>query len=38
VLQVNAVVMARDGFAFYVSKNGVWLVDHVPNIYLSRVP
>jgi putative RNA 2'-phosphotransferase len=38
VFQVDAAAMARDGFTFYLSKNGVWLVDHVPSTYLSRVP
>ncbi len=36
VFLVDAAAMARDGFKFYLSKNGVWLVDHVPSTYLSR--
>lgn len=38
VFQVDAAAMTRDGFIFHVSKNGVWLVDHVPSSYLSMVP
>jgi putative RNA 2'-phosphotransferase len=34
VLSVDAAAMAADGFTFYVSANGVWLVDHVPARYL----
>ncbi len=37
VFHIDAEAMARDGFTFYLSKNGVWLVDHVPSTYLSRV-
>jgi putative RNA 2'-phosphotransferase len=36
VLAVNAGEMCRDGWVFYRSGNGVWLVDHVPPRYLSR--
>jgi len=36
VLQVDAAAMAADGFAFYRSANGVWLVDAVPPRYLTR--
>jgi putative RNA 2'-phosphotransferase len=31
---VDAAAMQRDGFSFYCSANGVWLVDHVPVKYL----
>jgi putative RNA 2'-phosphotransferase len=34
VLAVDAAAMQRDGFTFYCSANGVWLVDHVPAQYL----
>jgi putative RNA 2'-phosphotransferase len=34
---VDAAAMHRDGFAFYRSANGVWLVDAVPAKYLSIV-
>jgi putative RNA 2'-phosphotransferase len=37
VLTVDAAGMARDGLAFYVSANGVWLTDHVPAEYI-RIP
>jgi putative RNA 2'-phosphotransferase len=33
VLTIDAAAMARDGRAFYVSANGVWLTDHVPAEY-----
>ncbi len=36
VLRVAAGEMARAGHAFYVSANGVWLVDSVPPEYLHR--
>ena len=35
VFRVDAAAMARDGFTFYLSRNGVWLVDRVPTAYLS---
>lgn len=35
ILQVDAARMHRDGFKFYLSKNGVWLVDHVPTSYFT---
>jgi putative RNA 2'-phosphotransferase len=37
VLHVDAARMHADGFAFFVTANGVWLVDRVPPAYL-RVP
>jgi putative RNA 2'-phosphotransferase len=36
VLAVDAEKMHRDGYAFYRSGNGVWLVEYVPPRYLSR--
>ncbi|WP_435022348.1 RNA 2'-phosphotransferase [Tundrisphaera sp. TA3] len=36
VLEVAAGRMHRDGIAFFVSANGVWLVDAVPPGYLAR--
>ena len=36
VLAVDAGEMHRDGYVFYRSGNGVWLVEHVPSRYLSR--
>src|SRR4051794_1441040 len=35
VFAVDAARMAADGVPFYVSENGVWLVDAVPPRYLS---
>jgi putative RNA 2'-phosphotransferase len=35
VLSVDAARMAADGFSFFVSANGVWLVDSVPSSYLA---
>ena len=34
LLTVNAKAMAEDGYVFYQSNNGVWLVEHVPPTYL----
>jgi putative RNA 2'-phosphotransferase len=40
VLTVDAATMVDDGYTFYLSGNGVWLVDAVPARYLGewRVP
>jgi len=38
VLEVAAQAMARDGHRFFVSPNGVWLVEHVPPSYLAFPP
>jgi len=35
IFKVDAVRMARDGFAFFQADNGVWLTDRVPAEYLS---
>ena len=37
VLEVDAGSMCRDGWAFYLSGNGVWLVENVPPGYLRPV-
>ena len=34
VLVINAIKMHEDGFKFYLSDNGVWLVDVVPPEYI----
>lgn len=34
VLRVDAAAMARDGYLFYRSQNGVWLTEHVPPQFL----
>ena len=36
ILTVDTAAMARDGYAFYRSANGVWLVDAVPVQYLAE--
>lgn len=35
ILKIHARKMYVDGFKFYVSENGVWLVDEVPSKYIS---
>lgn len=35
VIKVNAKVMDNEGYEFFVSENGVWLVDFVPARFLS---
>jgi putative RNA 2'-phosphotransferase len=35
ILNVHSGAMHRDGYAFYLSENGVWLVDAVPPQYLA---
>jgi putative RNA 2'-phosphotransferase len=37
ILAVDTAAMHRDGYAFFCSANGVWLVDHVPPSYLRLV-
>lgn len=37
VLKVDARQMARDGYVFYLSENGVWLVKEVPAKYLEKI-
>ncbi len=34
VFYIDSKGMQRDGYAFYLSNNGVWLIDHVPPQYL----
>jgi putative RNA 2'-phosphotransferase len=38
ILVVRADEMKRDGLPFYCSDNGVWLVEHVPPVYLDFPP
>ena len=38
IFEVDAAGMHRDGYVFYRSENGVWLVDEVPTGYLRRLP
>ena len=37
VFTVYCLAMRRDGFCFFRSANGVWLVDNVPPAYLGRL-
>ncbi len=37
VFAIAAAAMHRDGYHFYRSANGVWLVEHVPPAYLQQV-
>ncbi|BAQ61284.1 RNA:NAD 2'-phosphotransferase [Geminocystis sp. NIES-3708] len=34
ILKINALSMHKNGYLFYISDNGVWLVDFVPANYL----
>jgi putative RNA 2'-phosphotransferase len=36
ILRIDAAAMAAAGHAFYLSRNGVWLVEAVPPAYISR--
>ena len=36
VLAIDAAAMHRDGYQFYCSDNGVWLVDSVPSKYIQQ--
>jgi putative RNA 2'-phosphotransferase len=35
ILEIMSIKMHQQGYQFYQSENGVWLVDHVPAIYLK---
>ncbi len=35
ILIINAAAMHADGYAFFLSDNGVWLTDHVPAQYIQ---
>ena len=35
ILRIRAGEMHREGYAFWVSANGVWLTDHVPAHYID---
>jgi putative RNA 2'-phosphotransferase len=37
VLQVHALRMHEEGFAFFCAENGVWLTESVPATYLARL-
>lgn len=36
ILTIEALKMHEDGFAFYLSENGVWLTNHVPAKYIQK--
>jgi len=38
VLEIAAARMCREGYPFYRSDNGVWLVDRVPPAYIAVPP
>jgi putative RNA 2'-phosphotransferase len=35
ILRINAAAMHQNGHAFFISKNGVWLTDHVPSAFIG---
>lgn len=35
ILKINSERMTKDGYKFYLSENGVWLTDFVPNFYIE---
>lgn len=35
ILKINALDMYNDGYKFYISKNGVYLIDRVPSKYIT---
>jgi len=37
LFKVLAQAMHKDGYAFFVSDNGVWLTNHVPPQYLEQI-
>lgn len=37
LLEVDAPHMVKDGYEFYISKNGVYLIEHVPPKYITRI-
>ncbi|MEM8486775.1 MAG: RNA 2'-phosphotransferase [Bacteroidota bacterium] len=37
LLEIDAAHMHADGYAFYLSANGVWLTDHVPPQFISAL-
>jgi len=38
IFKVAALEMYNDGYKFFQSANGVWLVETVPSKYLSKIP
>jgi putative RNA 2'-phosphotransferase len=37
LLAIDSAAMREDGYAFFVTENGVWLTDAVPPLYLRRI-
>ncbi|MEZ4459004.1 MAG: RNA 2'-phosphotransferase [bacterium] len=37
ILKIDASAMVDQGYAFFVSANGVWLTDHVPPNFISKI-
>ncbi|NCP52580.1 MAG: RNA 2'-phosphotransferase [Flavobacteriales bacterium] len=37
ILKISALKMQQEGYLFYISKNGVWLTDFVPDKYLKKI-
>jgi putative RNA 2'-phosphotransferase len=37
VFTVDVTAMQEEGYTFYCSENGVWLVDRVPPEYLQQI-
>lgn len=38
IYQIASKKMYESGYKFYLSKNGVWLTERVPNFHLKIVP
>ena len=38
ILKVLTQTMYKNGHIFYLSSNGVWLIDYVPSEYVIMVP
>jgi putative RNA 2'-phosphotransferase len=36
ILEIDSDAMYADGYNFYLSENGVWLIDNVPLKYISK--
>ncbi|QNF32161.1 RNA 2'-phosphotransferase [Adhaeribacter swui] len=37
ILRIDAEIMTKNGYLFYLSENQVWLTDHIPTEYLQIV-
>ena len=37
ILNIDALAMVDEGYAFFVSANGVWLTDHVPPNFITKI-